>query len=290
MQHQLALIAVVVSTVFVQQPDRIPTLKPYALPPKVQMTLEGLADASDVLILGELHGTQEVATITASLLGPLTKLGYGVLALEIPADQRQPLLNWATGKTQTVPPFFTQPSLDGRNSLQVLALIRSAISEHGWTLVCFDDAGLLPMPPVDLVAFSRQRDAAMAAVVTRERKRLKANPKVLAICGNIHARTAKSPVPNDPLNELWPSFAAGLQINNPTWRVRAINVVAHSGEFFAAIGEEGEDTPPVPKAHPIHSPKKIETAEANSVEKGQWDWELHLPQATAATFYATASE
>jgi hypothetical protein len=290
MRHPFALLAVVLSTVFVQQPDRIPDLEPYALPPKVQRDLEELAAASDVLILGELHGTQEVARVSTALLGPLTKSGYGVLALEIPTDQRQPLLAWATGKTQTVPPWFAQPSLDGRNSLEVLALVRSALSEHGWTLVCFDDAAPLPMPPVDILAFARQRDAAMAAIVTRERKRIKDTPKVLAICGNLHARTAKSADPKNPLNDLWPSFAAGLASNNPTWRVRAINIVAHGGEFFAAIGQEGDDTPPVPKAHPIRSPKKIEMAEANPVEQGEWDWELHLPKATAATFYAKAAE
>jgi hypothetical protein len=284
--HLIGLIAVVLSAVF-GQADRVPALRPYALPTNVQTTLERVAAESDVLILGELHGTQEVATVSAALLGPLSKLGYGVLALEIPVDQKQPLLNWATGKTQTVPPFFAQPTLDGRNSLQTLALIRSAISERGWTLVCFDDAPLLASPPTDFTAFARQRDAAMAAIVTRERKRIDANPKVLAICGNVHARTSKSIDPKNPLNEFWPSFAATLKETNPTWRVHAINVVAHSGEFFAAISQEGDETMPVLKAHPIRSRRKIEAAEANRLEKGQWDWELHLPKVTAATFHAT---
>ena len=81
--HQIGLLAVVLSTVFAQQADRVPALKPYALPAKMQGALEGLANESDVLILGELHGTQEVATVSAALLDPLSRLGYGVLALSL---------------------------------------------------------------------------------------------------------------------------------------------------------------------------------------------------------------
>ena len=52
-------------------------IKPYPLPARTAKGLVELAGESDVLILGEMHGSQEVPAVAAALLGPLTKLGYG---------------------------------------------------------------------------------------------------------------------------------------------------------------------------------------------------------------------
>src|SRR6478752_3482379 len=103
-------------------------IDPYALPEKVRQSLSELAAESDVLMLGEMHGTQEVSGVAAALLEPLAKLGYGALALGIPANEREGLANWAVGKTQLIPRFFEQPWPDGRASIQALALIRTALS------------------------------------------------------------------------------------------------------------------------------------------------------------------
>ena len=62
------------------------TLSPYDLPPAVQRSANELAGQSDVLVLGELHGTREVPAMAAAPLMPLTTLGYNVLALEVPAN------------------------------------------------------------------------------------------------------------------------------------------------------------------------------------------------------------
>src|SRR5262249_44664864 len=117
----------------------VPQLAPYALPSKSQHALKEIAGQCDVLVLGEIHGTQEVPAIVTALLEPFTKLGYGLLALEIPADQQGPLTYWATGKTTTVPRFFTKQIEDGRGNMQVLSLIRTALSPpFRWKLICFD--------------------------------------------------------------------------------------------------------------------------------------------------------
>jgi hypothetical protein len=287
MRIAFGLTLAVMACLFNDPSDPSWKLEPYVLPAQAQQALEGLAAESDVLILGELHGTQEVATISASLLGPLKTQGYSALALELPTHLKPALLDWASGKTQTVPNYFTQPSQDGRSNIQTLALIRLAVSEHGWGLICFDDPAAFVLPekgPVDFVALSLKRDAAMATSLTRQRKTLAGNPKVLAICGNIHARTAKSADPQNSANKLWPSFAAALQIDLPTWRVRSVNIVPHGGTFFAAIGTDDDPASVIAKVHPIRSAKPLETAELRQLEKGQWDRELHLPRATAATF------
>jgi len=117
-------------------------LSAYPLPSKARDALNEVAGQSDVLILGEIHGTQEVPAVATALLEPFTKLGYRLLALEIPADQQGPLTDWATGKTATVPRFFTKEIEDGRGNRQVLSLIRTALAPpFRWQLICFDEPG-----------------------------------------------------------------------------------------------------------------------------------------------------
>jgi len=217
----------------------IPDLAPYQLPPKAEQALVNVASESDVLIFGELHGTQEVPAVAAALLAHLSKLGYGILALEIPADQQQPLLDWAAGKTTKVPDFFDKAVEleDGRGNLQLLALIRVALSHpHQWKLICFDEAwhfpatpteeaspnaavpkqrdGLFsqlaravksnlnaitqPQQPGDFIAQANQRDATMADTLARQRERIDPKAKILAICGGMHARTSNQCRPDSP--------------------------------------------------------------------------------------------
>ena len=86
------------------------TLDPYPLLKPVEKSLVNLAADADILILGEIHGTQEVLQIAAALLAPLSKHGYGILALEIPADEQQPLIDWATSKTMSSPRYIPEDS------------------------------------------------------------------------------------------------------------------------------------------------------------------------------------
>ena len=53
------------------------------LPDPVRQALRQLAQESQFLLFGELHGTQEPPQLIATLLDDLTSLGYGALALEI---------------------------------------------------------------------------------------------------------------------------------------------------------------------------------------------------------------
>lgn len=139
----------------------------------------------------------------------------------------------------------------------------------------------------DPIALSIERDASMAKNLAEARK---GDAKVLAICGGLHARTLKRQIKEDEddfLRKLWPSFAASLAGNNPTWKVHSVNVVAHSGGFFAMVSEG--DEPPVAKVHTIRSRRQLKEAEAHALQGSSWDWELNLPKATPATFLATPS-
>jgi hypothetical protein len=289
-------------------------IDPYTLPDKVQQALIHLATQTDVLILGELHGTQEVPAIAAALLEPLSKLGYGALALEIPADELEALTNWALGKTEKIPAFFAQPWPDGRPSVQALALIRAALSPpHSWKLICFDlseeDAADF-LPPADQnakqsdppeiddgTASFAKRDAKMASHFSRQRSAIPANPKVLAICGSLHARTAQLRLEGNAqkqsaaasLNKFWPCFAAQVATSHADWHVRSINVEPHAGGFFAMMSVEGGPEPTGGKVHPIRSSKRLDEAEARPLNRAAWDWQLDLPRATPATFLATPS-
>lgn len=283
-------------------------LEPYPLPAKALESLTKLAGESDVLVLGETHGTQETPVVAAALLTPLAKLGYGALALEIPADEQQRLVDWAAGKTETVPRFFAKLFADGRGNLQTLALIRTALSPpHGWRLICFDvpwqasadelretdraesepESGVQPEDGAKMFV---RRDAAMAAKLAKERARIGGDIKVLAICGKFHARTSngrkaggpEQKLRDDAMKKFWPSFAAALASEHRAWRVRSVNVVPHSGSFFAMLSSG--DGPPQVGVHPIRSTRHFDEAEVRALGAGDFDWELNLPRATAATF------
>lgn len=75
------------------------------LPEPAKARLLALAAESDLLLIGEMHGTQEVPRLVLGLLPDLAMMGYGGLALEVPADQRDQLIRCAQGQdTQDTPP------------------------------------------------------------------------------------------------------------------------------------------------------------------------------------------
>lgn len=271
----------------------IPPLEPYPLPSKATQALVEIAGKSDILILGELHGTQEVPAIAVALLEPLAKQGYRALALEVPSDQQGPLSDWAAGKTETIPSFFAEPFPDGRGNIQALSLIRTALSPpYEWRLICFDESSEMPGEATaaeDPIADWQRRDAKMAANLMAERSRLAPRSKVLAICGNVHARTLKPVLAQkntdkqaeDVFGKLWPSFGGRLRSEIVGRQVRSINVAPHSGGHFGMTeSDDGKTSVGIQKI----GGRKIDEAEVQPLDKQPWDWELNLPRATPATF------
>jgi hypothetical protein len=280
--------------------SELQALTPYSLPAAAVQPIKELADRSDVLILGETHGTQEVPEIVATLLPTLSKMAYQVLALEVPSDQQAALTDWATGKTHTIPSFYAQPSPDGRGNQQMLSLIRMALSPpYRWKLICLDASqgdepwtssqhlieeyiqkvGDQASTTIHLekesdlsITIWQRRDATMAANFERQRRQFASQGKVLAICGSAHARTANPP---DSSTRWWPSFAAVLQSSQPGQPVASIYVNPKSGQCFGdgKVNDFGGEP---------HG-----EAETRLSENAAFNLELNLPHATAATFLAT---
>ena len=292
--HFLEVIPCLVVSVTILGDSRGGDLKPYALPPEVSTGVEKLAAKSDVLLLGEFHGTQEVPQLVASLLAPLSELGYHTLAIEVPNNEQSAVRAWARRETETIPNFFANPNGDGRGNAQLLALARiAAAPPFRWQIICFDESewqmlkqaslALMqkkqpekatgPQLTVDdrMVALWRERDATMAANVLTESKSLKPTEKILAICGNVHARVMKDE--HDPmLSKLWPSFAEKLKQGRPSWRVNSINIEYYSGGFF-----NGGKVQPIRK-------RPLEHAVIRSAGQSGYSLVLSLPVATPATF------
>lgn len=105
-----------------------------------------------------------------------------------------------------------------------------------------------------------------------EWEKLSTKGKVLAICGNLHARTADHAPAESPIKAFWPSFAAVLKRDHPNWQMRSINVQAFSGEYFNG-GKVNK-----------FSERPLDKVESRPTPDRDWNWELNLPRATVATF------
>jgi hypothetical protein len=286
--------------------ENVPESMSYSLPDSALRGLQQLASDSDALILGEMHGTQEVPGLAATLLTPLHQLGYRTLALELPADLQPALVAWASGKNSQIPAYFQKELEDGRGNLQVLALIRQALAPpFEWKLICFDLstkpvvalkdllAGLTQSPPANLgqettvtsemiLKLSLRRDADMGANFLKP-FRNRDFEKSLVICGNLHARTARGDAPGDPTVPLWPSFANVVQSSRDSLRVRSVNVVPCSGRYFAMATTDDQ---PAGRGAPVvvRSRRQVREAEFQLTPQGKWNAELLLPEVTPATF------
>ena len=243
-------------------------ITPYSLPENVQGRLLALAAESDLLLIGELHGTQEVPRLILSLLPHLTSLGYGGLALEMPARERDQLLRCAHGQDGPSPLFGPSDFRDGRGSAQALSLIVRAVRD-GWHLLCFDVASVQAGDPWSA------RDAGMAQNLSDQWDRGCPGRRVLGVCGNLHSRLV---LPTEP-TAFWPSLAFAFQTLRPDLAVRSVNVTFGRGAFFNGEVRTLDDGP---------EPFVSEAAVRPSGWAGH-TVDLYLPCATPATFVETES-
>ena len=238
-------------------------LTPYDLPEPAKAQLLTLAAESDLLLIGELHGTQEVPRLMLGLLPKLADLGYGGLALEMLAGQREQLLRCGQGHDIPPPMFGLSDFRDGRGNAQTFSLIQQAVQD-GWELLCFD---------VDFMqegdAWS-VRDRGMAQNLLDQWGRLCPGRRVLGVCGSYHSRLVP---PMEP-TEFWPSFAYSFQQARPDLRVSSVKVKYQRGAYF-----NGE-------LRTFDNGAEFSVAEAQ-VHPADWlghTLDLHLPCATPATF------
>ncbi len=245
-------------------------LAPYELSPDVVQALIDVAVTSDVLLFGELHGTQEVPRLLVRLLDDLAAVGYRGLALEIPQDERDGLERWARAESTTVPEFFVHPFVDGRGNRQVLALVHQVLApDRHWHLLCFDQG---PDQPMNQWA---ERDGWMAHNLREQWHHLCPQAKIVGVCGNLHSRLS---LPPNRDATYWPSFAHQLQHLSPNRAVRTVKVRFQAGTYFnmkrRRLGRFRWGLRPLPRTGAI----------GQSVDHSL---ELLLPHATPATFLAS---
>ena len=244
-------------------------LPPYEISPDVVQVLIDVAATSDVLLFGELHGTQEVPQLLVRLLDDLAAVGYRGLALEIPRDERDVLDQWARAESAIVPEFFAHPFADGRGNKQVLSLICQVLASHSdWHLLCFDQGYDQPMNQW------ADRDGWMARNLTEQWQRQCPEAKIVGICGNLHSRV------HMPLNSdatYWPSFVHQFQHLHPDRTVRTVKVRFQMGAYFNMkrrhLRPFGWGLLPLPK-------------KATMRQSVDHSFDLLLPRATPATFLA----
>jgi hypothetical protein len=248
---------------------------PVVLPADVEQAVLDLAGRCDLLLFGELHGTREVPALVAALLSKLAPLGYGGLGLEVPSDQREALADWAAEKTQEPPPFYAQPSKDGRASSEALELTRSAAT-LGWPVLCFDQAA------DQVMQHWAERDAWMAHNLLEQWAALCNGRRVAAVCGSLHARLAPPQGVGRFLSkaitsgeERWPSFAAAVHQRQPALAIGSINVRFAAGAYVNMGQRTIFPRPGASTAVPW-----VRTAEP------AYTLELWLPRANPATFLA----
>ncbi len=239
---------------------------PYELPPSVKAELLALAAQSDLLLLGETHGTQEVPRLVRGLLDDLAALGYGGLGLEMPRGEQDTLGNWIAGESEPPPFFGAKEFQDGRGNQQALSLIWQAASRSpGWELLCFDTDFMHEGET------GADRDRQMAEELISQWQESCAAQRVVAICGNYHSRLV---APEQPDFGPWPSFGANVQLLRPDWVVSAVNILFHGGGFFNGEVREFRPGPP-----PLVGDAEL--------RPGGWlghTADLHLPHAAPATF------
>ncbi len=238
-------------------------ITPYDLPEPVKKQLLALAAESDLLLIGELHGTQEVPRLMLGLLPELASLGYGGLALEISVGQRDQLLRYIQGEDVPPPMFGPSNFRDGRGNMQALSLIQQAVAA-GWHLLCFDVATM------QSDSTWADRDRGMAQNLLDQWGQHCPRQKVFGVCGSYHSRLVP---PTEP-TEFWPSFAYSFQQARPDLRVNSVKLKHQRGAFFNGEIRTFDNGPEF----------SVDQAEVHPADWLGHTMDLHLPRATAVTF------
>ncbi len=249
----------------------IDPILPYDLPLPVKAQLLELAARSNLLLLGEVHGTQEIPRLVLGLLDDLAALGYGGLGMEFGTDGREALAALAPGGSGKLPPTFTLPEWqDGRRNAQMVSLLQRASSRpEDWQLLFFDD-GFLSAGET-----GADRDRHMAESLIKQWSEDCVGRKVVAVCGNYHSRL---PAPAEPDSGPWPSFGRSVQQGKPDLTVHSVNIVFQRGAFFS--GEV--------RKFDIGAEHFAVAAEVRRPGSFGHTVDLYLPHATPVTFLQDA--
>ena len=173
--------------------------------PGERTTLAALVGPENVVVLGEIHGTQEFPAAVADAAAEVTRSGALTVALEWPRDDQGLMDAFLASagsssdrETLLSSPFWT--ASDGRTSTAILGLIeqlRELRAEgHDLNVLLFDIGRDIQLRPAEI---AKERDRLMAGLIAEVAKR--DQRPMLVLVGNLHAKKSG----NDP-----PSMAEHL--------------------------------------------------------------------------------
>lgn len=200
-------------------------------------TLAERAGDHRLIVLGEMHGTQEVPLLAGDLVERWSEHAPVLLALEIPVSEHVALAaSVAAGGDATTldalrrRTWWQRPpqESDGRRSEDVLALIQRV----GRLRQAGRNVAVLAFDPRDARCFERGNcEAAMAHVLRRAHGALPQG-RLLVVTGNVHAMKRR-PRNAPPLLPQMP-MTAHLRDLSPV----SIDIAARQGVFWACAGED----------------------------------------------------
>jgi hypothetical protein len=217
---------------------RVPEAKETPLLPECGLPIIGLGKQvkpGGVLLLGELHGTQEVPRFIAQTACQVASSGTKVtVGLELPEENEERVERFLTsaGKEEDwlklmEAPFWRSPYQDGRSSEAMANMLEQLrrLRMQGMDVAVFvyDQPGLQGQEHEDAVA---------AAVL----ERVKAAPErfYVVVSGNVHSRTRQGL----PWDEKYRPM--GLQLKQQLKSVVALDVAYDSGSaWICAVDQRG---------------------------------------------------
>jgi hypothetical protein len=219
-----------------------------------------------LLVLGELHGTQELPRTVARTVCAATAGGRTVwLALELPRSDQERLESFlATGDEAALreSPFWRRDYQDGRSSLAMLELLREVrrmrAAGRAVRVLAFD----VPFPEGTR---GKERDEEMATLVAEARARTPEEPMVLLV-GNIHA-TRRLKIPR---SMVWHLLKRGVSL-------KTLNMASRDGSAWTCGAACGVESYGGPDLGP--EPRVVETPE---VTKAGYDGLWYVVSTTAS--------
>lgn len=175
-----------------------------------------------LIMVGEMHGTQEpaqlVKTLSEVILNNETAVSIG---LEIPREKMKAFLNAPNEKTVRASTFFAGKNHDGRSGQAWFDLISYCVSEPKINLFFFDNYEALKI---------ENRDSAMFLGI-RNHKINSPDTKIITLSGNLHNRL----IPRGNHHTMG-SYCKNDSLTFPTGTLCAINHAFSEGTMMNSSG------------------------------------------------------
>ncbi len=195
-----------------------------------------------LIMMGEMHGTQEPAKMTEQLARLILRYEDSVsIGLEIPEKEMELFLKNPSEQKLRSSHFFSKPNEDGRNGQAWFELVRYCLNEPRISIFFYDNFVSLEVP----------RDSIMYLEV---KKQALAHPKnkVLTISGNIHNQLIPRPsqktmgsylsndsliFPNRSICSIYHLYSEGTMMNNSGNGLGLKTIEFQEGDFTSGPSE-----------------------------------------------------